>query len=211
MCCETGKTEGERTVSASLQSNGSGKYVPVSAFDDLTLKQRKFVEAYCFVTNGNATEAARLAGYDASEESLRVIGCDNLTKINIREAINEQLDSVSMLPGEILREFSDVGRAPWREFVQVQLNDEGETVSARLALGDKLRALENLAKIRRMHEPPPSGANTDTFEAVRAAVTAFAEQLGLAYQDALNRLLERSAGTQAEAGLRQLAAAKEVE
>jgi phage terminase small subunit len=49
----------------------------------LTTKQQRFVDLY----SGNATEAARKAGYKASEGSLRAIGAQNLTKLNIRAAI----------------------------------------------------------------------------------------------------------------------------
>lgn len=49
----------------------------------LTLKQQKFVEAFA----GNATEAARLAGYDGDDATLRSIGSENLTKHDIIEAI----------------------------------------------------------------------------------------------------------------------------
>lgn len=47
----------------------------------LTAKQQKFVDAY----SGNATEAAIAAGY--SKNCAKEIGCENLTKLNIIEAI----------------------------------------------------------------------------------------------------------------------------
>lgn len=46
------------------------------ATDTLSLKQRRFVDAY--VLSGNASEAARRAGY--SEKTARVIGPENLQK-----------------------------------------------------------------------------------------------------------------------------------
>jgi phage terminase small subunit len=39
---------------------------------ELTTKQRLFVEAFIGAANGNATEAARLAGYQGSDDTLRV-------------------------------------------------------------------------------------------------------------------------------------------
>lgn len=50
----------------------------------LTTKQRRFVEAY----NGNATEAAILAGY--SKKTARQIGQNLLTKVDIQAAIQER-------------------------------------------------------------------------------------------------------------------------
>ena len=49
----------------------------------LTPKQRRFVEAY----TGNATEAARVAGYGGNDDVLRSIGSENLAKPDIAAAI----------------------------------------------------------------------------------------------------------------------------
>lgn len=50
---------------------------------ELTPKQQKFVEAY----KGNATEAARVAGYSGNDGTLRNVGFSNMTKPNIIAAI----------------------------------------------------------------------------------------------------------------------------
>jgi len=42
----------------------------------LTIKQQKFVDSY----SGNATEAARLAGYAGNDTTLASIGNENLRK-----------------------------------------------------------------------------------------------------------------------------------
>lgn len=55
----------------------------------LTTKQEAFVAAYIGQAKGNATEAARLAGYEGSEATLRSIGSENLTKPNIEARIAE--------------------------------------------------------------------------------------------------------------------------
>jgi phage terminase small subunit len=57
----------------------------MSALDDLSPKQRRFVEEYQI--DLNATQAAIRAGY--SPDTARSIGCENLTKPNISEAIAE--------------------------------------------------------------------------------------------------------------------------
>lgn len=54
----------------------------------LTLKQRLWLKHY--LETGNATEAARRAGYQCDNEgSLRVIGHENLTKLNTSEFMEE--------------------------------------------------------------------------------------------------------------------------
>ena len=56
--------------------------------EKLTEKQKKFVDYY-IQTSGNASEAARLAGY--SEKTARASGAENLTKPNIKTAIDARL------------------------------------------------------------------------------------------------------------------------
>ncbi len=55
----------------------------------LTPKQKAFIEHYAAC--GNATEAARLAGY--SNDKARIIGSQNLTKINIQAALGALTES----------------------------------------------------------------------------------------------------------------------
>lgn len=54
----------------------------------LSLKQTAFVAAYIGPAHGNATEAARIAGYRGSTRSLGAIGDQNLDKLGIKEAID---------------------------------------------------------------------------------------------------------------------------
>lgn len=53
----------------------------------LTHRQRAFVDAYTGAAIGNATEAARMAGYKGNDRTLAVTGAKNLTKPAVREAI----------------------------------------------------------------------------------------------------------------------------
>jgi phage terminase small subunit len=57
----------------------------MSNLDDLTPKQRRFIEEY--VIDLNATQAAIRSGY--SKKTARDIGCENLAKPNIAESIAE--------------------------------------------------------------------------------------------------------------------------
>lgn len=54
----------------------------------LTLKQTKFIKYY-FECGGNATEAARKAGYKGNQRTLGVVGGENLRKPYIIAAIEE--------------------------------------------------------------------------------------------------------------------------
>jgi phage terminase small subunit len=62
-----------------------------SAADNLTPKQRRFVEEY--LVDLNATQAAIRAGY--SEDSAKAIGCENLTKPDIAAAVAEAAEARS--------------------------------------------------------------------------------------------------------------------
>ena len=55
----------------------------------LSLKQAKFVAAYIGEANGNATQAARIAGYKGSDAVLQVVGAENISKPMIAAAIAE--------------------------------------------------------------------------------------------------------------------------
>lgn len=57
----------------------------------LTTMQRTFVDCY----TGNATEAARMAGYKGNDHTLQVVGYQNLLKPVIAEAINNRAEKLS--------------------------------------------------------------------------------------------------------------------
>ena len=85
----------------------------------LNKRQAKFVDEY--LIDLNATQAALRAGY--SPKTARFIGCQNLTKVNISEAIQErqkelqketQITQVRVLQEEARLAFQDV----WDCFLQ---------------------------------------------------------------------------------------------
>lgn len=61
--------------------------------EKLTEKQRRFVEAYMGEAAGNATEAARLAGYKGNAKTLGAVGAENLAKPGIQQAIDKRVDA----------------------------------------------------------------------------------------------------------------------
>jgi phage terminase small subunit len=73
---------------------------------DLTIKQDLFVTHY--IETLNATEAARRSGYKGSDNTLGVIGYENLRKPKIREAIDKILEERLTSPLEILTILSKI-------------------------------------------------------------------------------------------------------
>jgi phage terminase small subunit len=76
---------------------------------DLTQKQRAFVREY--LVDLNATQAAIRAGY--SEDTARAIGCENLTKPNIQDAIatamRERAERTNIRADMVLKELAKIG------------------------------------------------------------------------------------------------------
>ena len=81
--------------------------------DDLTPKQKLFVAHYLACHNG--TEAAIKAGY--SEKTAAVIASQNLTKLNIRTAIDEGMRQI-MPAAEVVSRLADQARSSLRPFVR---------------------------------------------------------------------------------------------
>ena len=94
----------------------------------LTPRQKKFAEHYA--ASGNATEAARLAGYKGSDNQLAVQGAENLRKPKIAaylEALTAQASVARIATVEELREF-------WT----ATLRDGGHEMKDRLKASDML-------------------------------------------------------------------------
>lgn len=114
----------------------------------LRLKQQLFVEAYVGVAQGNASKAARKAGYKGNDATLRAIASQNLTKPNIIAAIAERTAKIKniMSRDEVLEELSDIARAPWQEFLEIRHDKDGNIIDAQLKLADKIKALDLVGK-----------------------------------------------------------------
>ncbi len=91
----------------------------------LTYLQERFVEF--FLQTGNATEAARLAGYNGTYASLRSIGWENLTKPNIKAAIKKRMAEIQVNTDEVLFRLSQQARASIGEFIKID-EDNGFTI-----------------------------------------------------------------------------------
>lgn len=136
----------------------------------LTAKQQRFVDEY--LIDLNATQAAIRAGYSPS--TAKDIGCQNLAKLNISEAIDKALAARSRRTGitqdRVLRELAkiafvnandviDPDSATVRQDaaeedlsciqsvkVKMSESDMGSSSEREIKLADKLRALELLGK-----------------------------------------------------------------
>lgn len=94
----------------------------------LTPKQQAFADYY--IQTGNATEAAIKAGY--SEKTARITGCENLTKPNIQQYIE---DKQKELENNRLADMTEV-REFWTEAMR---NSEN-------SMKDRLKASEMIAR-----------------------------------------------------------------
>lgn len=119
--------------------------------DKLTLKQKRFVDAY--IETGNATEAARRAGY--SEKTAYATGAENLRKPQIQKAIQERLDAMeaakTATPEEVMQHLTAAMRGEIREECIVS-EGTGEGCSRarimkkQISAHDRLKAAELLLK-----------------------------------------------------------------
>ena len=105
-------------------------------FKDLTDKQKQFCKEY--VTDWNATRAAKAAGY--SEKTAKEIGCENLTKPNINAYIEHiQKDLLKLCGVSVLGNVTKL-----KEIIEDDLTDK---------VSDKLKALEIINKMLGLNAP----------------------------------------------------------
>lgn len=115
----------------------------------LTLKQRRFLRAY--LETGNATEAARQAGYKGSDDTLAALGSRNLRKPAIAaaiEAANVADDGRAIATRRELRELWT--RVAFGEETETTVTKEGAVVTGPPSIAVRLKASELLGKSRGM-------------------------------------------------------------
>ena len=99
----TGYFGGDRRELRSVKFNAKMDFMRA----ELTLKQQRFVTEY--LATGNATEAARRAGYKGNNRTLQVVGSENLSKPIIRKVIGNQLDILK--PEEVLQNLTRIANS----------------------------------------------------------------------------------------------------
>jgi phage terminase small subunit len=112
----------------------------------LTEKQRRFVEAY----DGNATEAARLAGYEGDDATLAQVGYENLRKPEIVQAIRAY--------GDAEREARIATKIQRQKFWTEMMADKRMDPSARLRASELLGKSERDFVERVEHSGPDGKA-----------------------------------------------------
>lgn len=125
--------------------------------DKLTEKQKKFIDYY--VETGNATEAARRAGYDAkTDRALESIGSENLRKLEvyIKERMKPDEDKRIADANEVLQYLTAVMRGEVKD-----------TFDFDTSVRDRNKAAELLGKRHRLFvdkvEQESSGVVNITF------------------------------------------------
>lgn len=117
---------------------------------ELTPKQKKFCDYY--IETGNASEAARRAGY--SEKTARTIGQQNLAKRAIKDYISERMKNQDRERVASADEVIAFYTAVMRGEVKDQFGIEA-------SLSDRLKAGENLMK---RYEKMPMGEKREPDE-----------------------------------------------
>lgn len=109
----------------------------------LTTRQELFVAAYLGEAHGNATEAARIAGYaKPGAEGHRL-----LKNAEIAARVSNHVAEKFADADAVLAELTDVALAEWRDFIEVLAYDkQGNPVKVRMDLSNKVKALELLGK-----------------------------------------------------------------
>ena len=107
---------------------------------DLTYKQRLFVEAYLGKANGNAVEAARIAGYRTPHpEGVRL-----LRNATIKAAVEARLDQAAMPANEVLARLSEIASGSLEHFFDVTVLGSWEINLTKAKKRDKLRLLKKM-------------------------------------------------------------------
>ena len=121
----------------------------------LTVKQRRFIDYY--IQSGNASEAARKAGY--SPKTAYSMGVENLRKPQVQAAIQTrlaELDSERTADTkEILEYLTAVMRGDAEEEVVVNVGtgkgySQAQKVKAQVSAKERIKAAELLAKVHGM-------------------------------------------------------------
>ncbi len=118
--------------------------------NELTQRQRLFVEAYIGPAQGNAREAARMAGYSGDENALSQRAFELVRNPKIAELIGVRVGEAVMRANEVLSELSAIAKADWQNFLEIRRDKEGDIIDATLKLSDKIKSLELLGKFHKL-------------------------------------------------------------
>lgn len=152
--------------------------------EKLTPKQEKWLNAY--VETGNATEAARRAGYKGNDQTLRAVGYQNLTKLHIpvgdlldkmglddgvlvtklKEGLNSELVVVAKFEGSITDERSYVDFSTRARYLDIALRLKGKYPSEKIEHGGVVTQKIEVIEVVKEREPDSDASNGDGWEEV---------------------------------------------
>lgn len=114
-----------------------------TATTKLTLKQEAFVAAYLGAARGNATEAARMAGYKQPRQE----GSRLLSNADIAARVSQHVAEKFADADRILEKLAEIAFAPSFEFVEVLSRDKsGKPIKVKMDLSNQVKTLELLGK-----------------------------------------------------------------
>jgi phage terminase small subunit len=108
---------------------------------ELTYKQRLFVSAYIGEAKGNATEAARIAGYSSPDKQ----GSQLLGKTRIKAAIERRVSIVALTADEVLARVAAQATADIGDYIDI--DDTGD-YTVNLERARKRGQLRNIQKLK---------------------------------------------------------------
>jgi len=164
---------------------------------DLSVREKLFVHYFLGEANHNATEAARLAGYN----NPRQLGSRLLAKVDIKAAVDSKIETVGMTAKEVLTRLAAMATADPMEFFVVngfgvpridlrKAQRAGRTFlirslecradgSVKLTLHNSQDALDKLAKTLGMYQAETAAKAAEPMNpAVAALLLEAAERLG---------------------------------
>jgi len=127
------------------------------ALEDLNHRQRLFVEAYLGDAAGNASEAARIAGYAHPGQ----VGERLLKKVEIRSAIDARLAQAAMGANEVLARLSAMAAGDLSDFIKVDADGEPSLDLAKARRRKKLGLVKKLT-------PTKFGWSIEMYDAMAA-------------------------------------------
>jgi hypothetical protein len=85
----------------------------------LDFRQLLFVEAFLGQANGNASEAARIAGYPHAKQA----GSRLLSNVDVRAKLDQRLASAAMPANEVLARLTEIASGDLGEYIKVDGRD----------------------------------------------------------------------------------------
>jgi phage terminase small subunit len=114
--------------------------------EHLTVKERRFIEAYLGEAGGNGTQAAEIAGYGGSRHTLKCVAQEVLRRPEVRAAITSLMEHDPLVPSRIER-LRFLGSVMRGEAFGERMNAEGDVVKVGPSIGDRQQACRQLGEL----------------------------------------------------------------